>query len=229
VKTIEQCQKATSQAISRAFDVRIPPDDIDTRHAGRDVRPYIAERAGKPHADLRIADIAALTLSRAATQSGDEALASTLADLIDGGIGIERRALAPRGLDERMNQHRKVRAQKAPLPADLKVKARGDAPRVIRRSGASAVRAPVKVPEAPRVSVGSLVHYRRFDDDSEHRVLIGGPPAGQTLPVTTRSIPSGSPLALALRGGTQGTIVSVILAGVPVELEILSVETQALA
>jgi hypothetical protein len=222
-KTIEQCQKAISQAVSRAYDVRLDPEEIPTTHIARDVRAFVAKTAGKPHPDLKIVDVAALALSRAEKSRGDEALAATIADLIDGGIGLERRALAPRNLDELMTRHRAERARTNPLPGDLKLKAREGAPRVIRRSGQSAFRAPEPPKKEVRISVGSRVCYRRLDDGTEHVVVVGTPKPGDSDD-SVRKVPPGSPLGLAMRGATTGTIISVILAGNPVELEIIAVD-----
>jgi transcription elongation GreA/GreB family factor len=222
-KTIEQCQKAISHAVSRAYDVSLPPYDISREHITRDVRSFISKHAGRPHTDLKIADVAALALSRAERRSGDEALASTIADLIDGGISLERTALSPRNLEDHMSRHRAERARTNPLPADEKVKARAGAPRVIRRGGGSAIAVKKPPPRAVTVSVGSRVRYLRLDDETEHDVTLATPKPGEPRG-PSRKIPPGSPLGLALRGATQGSVVSFNLAGTPVEIEILSIE-----
>lgn len=220
MKTIEQCQKAVAKAISRAYNVRLYPDEISRDHVGRDPRSFILKHAGMPHADLSVQDVAALALSRAEKMTGDEALASTVADLYDGGISLDRQAAAPRDLDALMSKHRALRALKNPLPVDKKAQVRAKAPGVIRRSGASARRPPP--PPPLRISVGHHVRYRRLDDDSEHVVSIGATQEKHGTE-SVRVLPPGSPLAVALRGGTVGTIVTATLGGTPVELEVVEV------
>jgi transcription elongation GreA/GreB family factor len=143
-----------------------------------------------------------------------------VADLIDGGVSLDRQARAPRNLEAAMARHRSSRAKKNPLPADLRAKARTGAPRVIRRSGEKVDRKP-KAESSPAVaSVGSRVTYRRLDDQSLNEVSIGDPRSGSS---GARVIPTSSPLALALRGATRGTLLSVMLGGRTVELEVIEV------
>jgi len=220
MKTLDEQRKAISQAISRAYDVSLWPQDIGTEHAARDPREFVKANAGRPHADITVAKLAALALSRARLASGDDALASTIADLMDGGISLDRQAAAPRDLDERMSRHRRTRAQKNPLPSDLRAKARRDAPAVIRRGGGSAVKVAAPVATAARIGQGSRVRYRRLDNDTEHEVVLSG---AAFAPGGERVIPIGSPLARALLGATKGTIVAARLGAENVEIEVLSV------
>src|SRR5260221_10366065 len=124
MKTLDERRKAVSQAISRAYGISIWPVEISTDLAETDAREYVRKTAGRPHPDLTVAAVAALTLSRAAKMSGDEALASVLCDLIDGGVSVDRQAAAPRGLAELMARHRRTRKRTNPLPADLRAQAR---------------------------------------------------------------------------------------------------------
>lgn len=226
VKTVEERRKAMSQAISRAYGVSIWPVEISTEFGDHDVREFVTKNAGHPHPDVTVARLAALALPRAARMTGDEALASSVADLIDGGISLDRQAAAPRGLAELMARHRRARARANPLPSDLRAQARQSAPSVVRRSGAPAVRRVAPAPQADRVAAGSRVKYRRLDDDTDHDVLLGeastAPPGSAPRPV-----PIGSPLARALLGATKGTVVSVQLAGKAVELEVVDVTAPA--
>jgi transcription elongation GreA/GreB family factor len=226
MKTVDDRRKAVSQAISRAYGVSIWPVEISTEFAERDARDFVKKTAGTPHADLTVAMVAALTLSRAAKMPADEALASVLCDLIDGGVSLDRQAAAPRGLGDLMTLHRKKRARANPLPADLRAKARETAPTVRRRSGESAhKRAPPPAPPpvpAERIVSGNRVRYR-LDDGSLHDVWLGAAPANgdQGLHV----VPLGSPVGRALLGATKGTVVPLMLAGRSVELEVLEVKT----
>lgn len=222
-KTLEQSQKAIAQAVTRAYDVRLLPSEISADHFARDPRSFILKTAGRPHVDLGVAQVAALAISRASKFNADEALASTIADLMDGGVSLDRQAAAPRNLDALMARHRADRAKKNPLPSDLTEKKRAAAPRVIKRSGGSAVRTGAHPNSTPRVAVGARVRYRRLDDNTEHHIAIGNP-SGGVVDTSARSIPSGSPLALALIGATTGTIVPVQLGTRSVELEILEVK-----
>lgn len=217
-------RKAVSQAISRAYGVSVWPVEISLEYADRDARDFIRKTAGHPHADLTVATVAALTLSRAAKMPADEALASVLCDLIDGGVSLDRQAAAPRGLADLMALHRKKRARTNPLPSDLKAKARDAAPTVRRRSGESAIkRVQPAVPVVPagRIAAGDRVRYR-LDDGSEHDVWVGTAPSsgGQGLHV----VPLGSPVGRALVGATRGTVVPLMLGGRSVELEVLEVK-----
>ncbi len=221
MKTLDEQRKAVSQAISRAYGVSLWPVDIATEHAGKDPREYVKANAGRPHADVTVAKLAALALSRSRLASGDEALASTIADLMDGGISLDRQAAAPRDLDAAMAKHRRQRAQKNPLPSDLKAQARKEAPAVIRRGGSSAMKAATPVVAATRIAAGSRVRYKRLDDDTEHEVVLAktsapGAPGDRALPL-------GSPLARALLGATKGTIVATRLGAENVELEVVEV------
>jgi transcription elongation GreA/GreB family factor len=227
MKTVDDRRKAVSQAISRAYGVSIWPVEISTEFAERDARDFVKKTAGSPHADLTVAMVAALTLSRAAKMPADEALASVLSDLIDGGVSLDRQAAAPRGLGELMNLHRKKRARANPLPADLRAKARETAPTVRRRSGESAVKrvpAPATAPAAAPaglIASGHRVRYR-LDDGSVHDVWLGAAPSSgdQGLHV----VPLGSPVGRALLGATKGTVVPLTLGGRGVELEVLDVK-----
>jgi transcription elongation GreA/GreB family factor len=223
MKTLDQSRKAIAKATAKAYDTPLSADDVSEEHALRDVRSFILKTAGRPHRDLAIRDVAALALSRADRMNAEEALASTVADLIDGGVSLDRLARAPRNLDAQMARHRATRARKNPLPADLRAKARAEAPRVIRRSGESVVRRPKPVAREATASVGSRVKYRRLDDGTEHEVSIGGPPESAG---SLRVIPASSPLALALRGATKGTVLSATLGGRAVELEVVDVSTR---
>ena len=221
MKTVDDRRKAVSQALSRAYGVSVWPVEISTEHAERDVRDFVKKTAGTPHADLTVAGVAALTLSRAAKMSADEALASVLCDLIDGGVSLDRQAAAPRGLDNLMAVHRKKRARANPLPSDLRAKAREAAPTVRRRSGESAIKRVAPVVPAGRIASGHRVRYR-LDDDSVHEVWVGVAPAGGDKGLHV--VPLGSPLGRALLGATRGTMVPFMLAGRPVELEVLEVK-----
>jgi hypothetical protein len=226
-KTVDDFRRAISQAVSRAYGASVYPVEISTEHADRDVRSFILKTAGKPHKDLTVAEVAALSLSRVAKMSGDDALASTIADLIDGGVSLDRQAAAPRNLDDAMARHRKARARSNPLPSDRRIAARADAPRVVKRGGGSAL-AEKKAPPAPpappqhtRVAAGATVKYRRLDDGAVHEVVLGAPsrPDQRAL----RVVPMSSPLAQALVGATRGTIASARLGSGTVELEVLEV------
>jgi hypothetical protein len=199
--------------------------EIGTEHANLDVRSFVLKTSGKPHADLTVARVAALALTRVAKMSGDDALASTLADLMDGGISLDRQAAAPRNLDEAMARHRKSRAKSNPLPSDKRVAAREGAPRVVKRGGASAVAAPKPPPppppEPPRVAEGKTVKYRRLDDGAVHEIVLGSPSRADQRAL--RSVPMSSPLAQALVGATRGTLAAARLGGGIVELEVLDV------
>lgn len=220
-KSIDERRKVVSQAISRAYTVAVYPAEIGTDHANLDVRKYIEKVAGHPHKDHTVADVGALALFRAATLPGDDALGTTLADLIDGGVSLDRQAAAHRGLDAIMARHRAKRAKENPLPSDLRAKARAAAPMVIRRGGGSAVKPPPPPPTFVRVQSGCRVQYRRLDDDSAHDVVIGANNSGH--PKEARVVPSASPLARALIGATKGTVVQVTLGGEPVDLEVVEV------
>ncbi len=211
-----------SLAIARAYSVAIRPGEIGAEFATRDVRDYVSKTAGRPHPDLSVAKVAALTLSRAARVTGDEALASVVADLIDGGISLDRQAAAPRGLADPMARHRATRARDNPLDSDLKARARRDAPSVIRRSGEDAARkTAAPPPSAARAAAGSRVRYRHIDDGTEHEVFVGAPagPAGEI-----RIVPMGSPVAKALLGTTRGTILSLSVGGRAIEIEVVAVD-----
>jgi hypothetical protein len=221
MKTLDEQRKAISQAISRAYGVSLWPVDIRTEHAGRDPREYVNANAGRPHPDVTVDKLAALALSRARLASGDEALASTIADLIDGGISLDRQAASPRELDTQMARHRRLRAQKNPLPSDLRAKARRDAPAVVRRGGGSAIKVANPVATTTRIGPGSRVVYRRLDDETEHEVVLSQSNAPSTP--TDRSVPLGSPLGKALLGATKGTIVAARLGSETVEIEVVSV------
>ena len=220
-RSIDDRRKVVSQAISRAYTVSVYPAEIDTERANLDVRKYVEKIAGHPHKDHTVAEVASLALFRAATMPGDDALASTLADLIDGGVSLDRQAAAHRGLDALMARHRATRAKENPLPSDLLAKARAKAPTVIRRGGASAVKPPPPPPTFVRVQSGCRVQYRRLDDDTAHDVVIGANNSGH--PKESRVVPTASPLARALIGATKGTMVQVTLGGEPVDLEVLEV------
>lgn len=226
MKTVDDRRKAVSQAISRAYGVSIWPVEISTEFAERDARDFVKKTAGTPHADLTVAMVAALTLSRAAKMPADEALASVLCDLIDGGVSLDRQAAAPRGLVDLMALHRKKRARTNPLPADLRAKARDSAPTVRRRSGESAIkRVPPPAPppaQAERIVSGNRVRYR-LDDGSLHDVWLGAAPANGDEGLHV--VPLGSPVGRALLGATKGTVVPLMLAGRNVELEVLEVKT----
>jgi hypothetical protein len=224
-KSIDERRKAVSQAVSRAYTVSVYAGEIATDHANADVRKYVDKTAGSPHKDHSIADVAALALARAAVSNGDEALGSTLADLIDGGVSLDRQAAAHRGLDAIMARHREKRAKERPLPSDLRARARASAPTVIRRGGASAVKPPAPPARVTRVAAGCRVQYRRLDDESAHDVVIGANAGNH--PTTARVVPTASPLARALVGATKGTVVQVMLAGEPVDLEVLEVHPSA--
>jgi hypothetical protein len=220
MKTLEQIRKAMAKAASKAYDTPIGEDEVSAEHATRDVRSYVTKTAGRPHKDLTVREVAALALSRVERTNAEDALASTVADLIDGGVSLDRQARVPRYLEAAMARHRSNRAKKNPLPADLRAKARAGAPRVIRRSGESVVRKPKVEPRAAVASVGSRVTYRRLDDQTLHEVSIGEARSG---PSAAKVIPVSSPLALALRGATRGTVLSVMLGGRAVELEVVEV------
>jgi hypothetical protein len=220
-KSIDERRKAISQAVSRAYTVSLWPAEIGTDHAGHDVRPYIDKIAGHPHKDHTVADVAGLALFRAGSQTGDEALGTTLADLIDGGVSLDRQAAAHRGLDAIMARHRAKRAKESPLPSDLRAKARATAPTVIRRGGASAVKPPPPPVKVVRVQSGCRVQYRRLDDETNHDVVIGHNPGKH--PASSRVVPAASPLARALIGATKGTLVQVVLGGEPVDIEVADV------
>ena len=226
MKTVDDRRKAVSQAISRAYGVSIWPVEISTEHADRDARDFVRKTAGHPHADLTVAAVAALTLSRAAKMPADEALASVLCDLIDGGVSLDRQAAAPRGLNDLMALHRKKRARTNPLPADLRAKARESAPTVVRRSGAPAVKRVEAPAPAGRIASGCRVRYR-LDDDTVHEVWVGAAPSSGDKGIQV--VPLGSPVGRALIGATKGTIVPLILAGRSVELEVLDVKSAAQA
>ncbi|HVW28369.1 MAG TPA: hypothetical protein VHC69_23560 [Polyangiaceae bacterium] len=226
MKTVDDRRKAVSQAISRAYGVSIWPVEISTEFADRDARDFVKKTAGHPHADLSVAMVAALTLSRAAKMPADEALASVLSDLIDGGVSLDRQAAAPRGLGDLMALHRKKRARTNPLPSDLRAKARETAPTVRRRSGESAIKrvpAPAPAPAAAParlIASGHRVRYR-LDDGSVHDVWLGAaPPSGDE---GLHVVPLGSPVGRALLGATKGTVVPLTLGGRGVELEVLDV------
>ena len=222
MKTLDECRKSVSQAISRAYGVSVWPVEISTEFWGRDARDFVKKTAGNPHADLTVAAVAALTLSRAVKVSADEALASVISDLVDGGVSLDRQAAAPRGLAEQMARHRRTRAHSNPLPYDLRAQARQSAPTVVRRSsGEPVVRraAPAPVQEA-RIAAGARVRYRRLDDETEHDAFLGAAPPGKA---EIRALPLGSPVARALLGATKGTVVSVMLGNNSVELEVLEV------
>lgn len=225
MKTVDDRRKAVSQAISRAYGVSIWPVEISTEFAERDARDFVKKTAGNPHADLTVAMVAALTLFRAAKMPADEALASVLCDLIDGGVSLDRQAAAPRGLNDLMALHRKKRARTNPLPADLRAKARESAPTVRRRSGESAIKrvpapAPAAAEPANRIVSGYRVRYR-LDDGSVHDVWLGAAPASGAEGL--HIVPLGSPVGRALLGATKGTVVPFTLAGRGVELEVLDV------
>jgi hypothetical protein len=215
-------RKAVSQAISRAYGVSIWPVEISLEHASVDAREFVRKTAGKPHADLTVQNVAALTLSRAAKMPADQALASVLADLIDGGVSLDRQAAAPRGLQDLMQLHRKKRARTNPLPADQKAKARDAAPTVVRRSGGAVTRRaePAEVP-VERIVPGCRVTYR-LDDGTTHDVFVGNAPEGSDPSVHVA--PLGSPVGRALLGGTKGTVVPVMVGGRSAELEVLKVK-----
>jgi hypothetical protein len=218
MKTVDDRRKAVSQAISRAYGVSLWPVEISVEHAERDARDFVRKTAGNPHADLTVAAVAALTLFRAGKVPADEALASVLADLIDGGVSLDRQAAAPRGLGDLMTLHRKKRARTNPLPSDLRAKARETAPTVVRRSGESAIKRVAAPVPAGRIAAGHRVRYR-LDDDSVHDVWVGNaPPSGDK---GLHVVPLGSPLGRALLGATKGTVVPFMLAGRSVELEVL--------
>jgi transcription elongation GreA/GreB family factor len=226
VKTLDECRKSVSQAISRAYGVSVWPVEISAEFWGRDARDFVKKTAGNPHADLTVAAVGALTLSRAAKVSADEALASVIADLVDGGVSLDRQAAAPRGLADQMARHRRVRARSNPLPYDLRAQARESAPTVVRRSsGAPVVRraAPVPTPEA-RVAAGARVRYKNLADDTEHDAFLGAAPPDKA---DVRALPLGSPVARALLGATKGTVVPVMLGNKSVELEVLEVQPAA--
>jgi transcription elongation GreA/GreB family factor len=220
-RSIDERRKIVSQAISRAYTVSVYPAEIGTDHANQDVRKYVEKLAGHPHKDHTVAEVGALALFRAATLPGDDALGTTLADLIDGGISLDRQAAAHRGLDAIMTRHRAKRAKENPLPSDLRAKARAEAPTVIRRGGASAVKPPSPPPRVVTVQSGCRVQYRRLDDETDHDVVIGVNASGH--PKEARVVPAGSPLARALIGATKGTVVQVTLGGEPVDLEVVEV------
>ena len=162
MKTVDERRKAISQAISRAYGVSIYPIELSTEYGDHDVREFVKKNAGHPHPDVTVARLGALALSRAARMTGDEALGTSVADLIDGGVSLDRQAAAPRGLDEIIARHRRTRARSNPLPSDLRAQARQSAPTVVRRSGAPAVRrdAPkvasaTTTPQAGRIALGS--------------------------------------------------------------------------
>ncbi|HEX4334832.1 MAG TPA: GreA/GreB family elongation factor [Polyangiaceae bacterium] len=224
MKTVDDRRKAVSQAISRAYGVSVWPVEISIEHAERDARDYIKKTAGTPHADLTVAAVAALTLFRAAKVPSDEALASVLADLIDGGVSLDRQAAAPRGLGELMALHRKKRARANPLPSDLRAKARETAPTVVRRSGESAIKRVAPPVPAGRIVAGTRVRYR-LDDDTEHDVWVGNAPASGAQGFHV--VPLGSPVGRALIGATKGTVVPFMLAGKSVELEVLEVHPRS--
>jgi len=221
-KSLDAQRKAISQAISRAYGVAVWPVEISTEHAGRDVREYVRDNAGRPHPDVTVQKLAALALSRTRTRSGDEALASTIADLIDGGISLDRQAASPRDLDSAMLLHRKKRARENPLPSDLKAKARKDAPTVVRRGGGSAIKVVEPPKPAAKIAAGSRVRYKRLDDDTLHDVVLGKETRAAT-PTSPRVIALSSPLGRALFGATTGTIVSAQLGAENVEIEVLGV------
>lgn len=149
MKTLDEARKAIAQALSRAYGVSVWPVEIDTTRTGEDARRFIAKTAGRPHKDLSVFEVGGLAIARADRMSADEALASTLADLMDGGVSLDRQAAAFRGLGELVERHRRTRARANPLPTDLMAKARAQAPSVIRRGGGSAVRAEPKPPAPP--------------------------------------------------------------------------------
>jgi hypothetical protein len=221
MKTVDDRRKAVSQAISRAYGISIWPVEISVEHAERDARDFVKKTAGNPHADLTVAAVAALTLFRAGKMSSDEALASVLADLIDGGVSLDRQAAAPRGLGELMTVHRKKRARTNPLPSDLRARARESAPTVVRRSGESAVKRVAPPVPLGRIAAGHWIRYR-LDDDSIHDVWLGNAPTAGEKGVHV--VPLGSPLGRALLGATKGTVVPFMLAGRAVELEVLEVK-----
>jgi hypothetical protein len=221
-KSLDAQRKAISQAISRAYGIAVWPVEIGTEHAGRDVREFVRTNAGKPHPDVTVSKLAALALSRTRTHSGDEALASTIADLMDGGISLDRQAAAPRDLDVSMTLHRKKRARENPLPSDLKAKARRDAPTVVRRGGGSAIKVVEPPKPATKIAAGSRVRYKRLDDDSEHDIVLGKE-SRAAGPGSPRVVALSSPLGHALFGATTGTIVSPQLGAETVEIEVLAV------
>jgi hypothetical protein len=149
MKTLDEARKAMAQALSRAYGVSVWPVEIDTTRTGEDARRFIAKTAGRPHKDLSVFEVGGLAIARADRMSADEALASTLADLMDGGVSLDRQAAAFRGLGELVERHRRTRARANPLPSDLMAKARAQAPSVIRRGGGSAVRVEAKPPPPP--------------------------------------------------------------------------------
>jgi hypothetical protein len=218
MKTVDDRRKAVSQAVARAYGVTLWPVEISVEHAERDARDFVRKTAGQPHADLTVAAVAALTLFRAAKMPSDEALASVLCDLIDGGVSLDRQAAAPRGLNELMALHRKKRARTNPMPADLRAKARESAPTVVRRGGQSAVKRVEAPVPAGRIASGSRVRYR-LDDGTEHEVWVGSAPASGAKGVQV--VPIGSPVGRALVGATKGTVVPLTLGGRAVELEVL--------
>jgi len=226
MKTVDDRRKAVSQAVSRAYGVSLWPVEISTEYADRDARDFVKKTAGHPHADLTVAMVAALTLSRAAKMPADEALASVLCDLIDGGVSLDRQAAAPRGLADMMALHRKKRARTNPLPADLRAKARDASPTVRRRSGESAIKrvpavtAPATAESSGRIASGYRVRYR-LDDGTIHDVWVGTAPA--TGARDLHVVPLGSPVGRALLGATKGTVVPLMLGGRNVELEVLDV------
>jgi hypothetical protein len=217
--TTDDRRKAVSQAISRAYGVSVWPVEISLEHANTDAREYVRKTAGKPHPDLTVQAVAALTLSRAAKMPADQALASVIADLMDGGVSLDRQAAAPRGLGDLMQLHRKKRARANPLPADQKAKAREAAPTVVRRTGGGVTRRaePAEVP-AERIVAGYRVTYR-LDDGTVHDVFVGVAPPGADASVHVA--PLGGPLGRALLGATRGTVVPLMVGGRSAELEVL--------
>ncbi|HVU04617.1 MAG TPA: GreA/GreB family elongation factor [Polyangiaceae bacterium] len=226
MKTVDEQRKAISGAISRAYGVNVYPVEIGTEFSGKDPREFVKEYSGKPHADVTVQKLGAIALSRTRLHNGDDALASTIADLVDGGISLDRQAAAPRNLEQSMAKHRAKRARENPLPSDLLAKARRDAPTVVRRGGGSAFKKPAPPPPPPpnaaRITLGTRVKYRRLDDESEHDVVLGRESKAAS-PGSPRMIAQSSPLGRALVGATHGTIVSAQLGADTVEIEVLSV------
>jgi hypothetical protein len=221
-KSLDAQRKAISQAISRAYGTAVWPVEISAEYANRDPREYVRDNAGKPHADVTVQKLAALALSRTRLHPGDVALASTIADLVDGGISLDRQAAAPRDLDSAMALHRKKRARENPLPSDLKAKARKDAPTVVRRGGGSAIKVVAPPKAAQAIASGTRVRYKRLDDDSIHDVVLGKESRAAS-PGSPRIVATSSPLGRALLGATTGTIVSAQLGADAVEIEVLAV------